>query len=61
MKTEKVNGRTVLVADEGKVVTNGEDICGKKILLAVGVDPVGFYEKEEETAKPPEIKEDVLC
>ena len=48
MTTEKINGRDVLTAGEGKRITNGEDICGKKVILAVGTSVDGFHEITEE-------------
>ena len=39
--------RTVLYADKGKILTNGE-IYGKKIFLAEGANERGFYEISEE-------------
>lgn len=43
--------RTVIYADEGKVLTNGE-IYGKQIFLASGVSKDDFYEiTDEEYAK----------
>lgn len=39
--------RTVLYADEGKILTNGE-IYGKQIYLAVGISADSFYEITEE-------------
>lgn len=39
--------RTVIYADEGKILTNGE-IYGKQIFLAEGVSEDDFYEITEE-------------
>ena len=39
--------RNILIANEGKVLTNGE-IYGKVIYLAESVDERGFYEISEE-------------
>lgn len=39
--------RTVLYADEGKVLTNGTDY-GKQIFLADGVDPSVYHEITDE-------------
>lgn len=39
--------RTVLHADDGKVLTNGE-VYGKHILLAEGISSEGFYEIPDE-------------
>ena len=39
--------KTILVADEGKILTNGE-IYGRMIFLADGVSEDGFYEISEE-------------
>ncbi len=39
--------RITLIADEGKVITNGE-IYGTTIALAVGLDETDFYEITEE-------------
>lgn len=44
-----------LIADEGKVVTNGE-ITGKVIDAAPNVDPFSFYEIDEQDAKEEESK-----
>ena len=38
--------RTVIYADEGKILTNGE-IYGKQIFLADGVSEYDFYEITE--------------
>ena len=35
--------RTIIYADEGKILTNGE-IYGKQIILAEGMYEFGFYE-----------------
>lgn len=42
-----MKSRTVLYAEEGKVLTNGE-IYGKQIFLADGVSEYDFYEISEE-------------
>ena len=39
--------RTILYADEGKILTDGE-IYGKQIYLAVGLSADSFYEITEE-------------
>ena len=39
--------RNILIANEGKVLTNGE-IYGKVIYLAEGVDESNFYEITEQ-------------
>ena len=39
--------RTILYADEGKILTDGK-IYGKQILLAEGVSDLSFYEITEE-------------
>ena len=39
--------RTILYADEGKILTNGE-IYGKQIFLASGDSGLSFYEISEE-------------
>ena len=39
--------RTIIYADDGKILTNGE-IYGKQIFLAEGVSEDGFYEITEE-------------
>lgn len=39
--------RTVIYADEGKILTNGE-IYGKQIFLAEGVSEADFHEITEE-------------
>ena len=39
--------RTVIYAEEGKILTNGE-IYGKQIFLAEGVNETDFYEITEE-------------
>ena len=43
------NGRIRLLADDGKVVTDGKEIFGYDVTLAVGLGADGFYEitKEE--------------
>lgn len=42
-----MKARTVLYADEGKILTNGE-IYGKQIFLADGVSEEDFHEITEE-------------
>ena len=42
--------RTVLYADEGKILTDGE-IYGKQIFLANGNSGLAFYEIDEKTYK----------
>lgn len=50
--------RTLLYAEEGKVLTNGE-IYGKQILLAEGMYEFGFYEiSDEEYAEILKSKEE---
>lgn len=63
MKIEEIDGRVVLTAGEGMRVTNGADICGKKVLLAAGLSAEGFYEitEEEYEAMREKAEEDVLC
>lgn len=59
MKTETIN-TTVLKADEGKVLTDGE-IYGKTIYLAKNRSPEEFHEiTEAEYEKQEEEIEDVL-
>jgi len=40
------NGRYILTARKGKVITNGE-IFGKKIILAIGLASGDYYEIDE--------------
>ena len=40
------NGRYILTAREGKVITNGE-VYGKKIILAMGLASGDYYEIDE--------------
>ena len=42
-----MKSRTVLYAEEGKILTNGE-IYGKQIFLAENIDKQSFYEVSEE-------------
>ena len=42
--------RTILYADEGKILTNGK-IYGKQIFLASGDSGFSFYEIDEEVYK----------
>lgn len=44
MKTISTDGRTQLIADEGKIITNGKDVYGYDITLAVGEDSSAFHE-----------------
>ena len=49
--------RTIIYADNGKVLTNGETY-GKEILLAIGTTAEGFYEiTDAEYKKIEEAKE----
>ena len=53
--------RTVIYADEGKVLTNGE-IYGKQIFLAEGVSEADFYEitdAEYEAIQEAELRYDI--
>ena len=43
----QVKTRTILYADEGKVLTNGADIYGKIVYLAEGVSEADFHEITE--------------
>jgi hypothetical protein len=38
------DGRAQLIADEGKIITNGIDVYGYDITLAVGADSSAFHE-----------------
>ena len=52
--------RTVIYADEGKILTNGE-IYGKQIFLAEGVSEYDFYEiTESEYAERMKEKEEEI-
>lgn len=42
-----MKSRTILYADEGKILTDGK-IYGKQILLAEGTSDLSFYEITEE-------------
>ena len=59
MKIDLMNDRIVLKADNGRIVTNGDDIYGKEIELAVGRSADGFYEitEEEYEATLPKVEE----
>lgn len=48
MRNIVIEGRTHLIADDGKRVTNGKDVYGLDIILAVGTDDTLFYEITEE-------------
>ena len=49
--------RTIIYAEDGKILTNGE-IYGKQIFLAEGVNETDFYEiTEEEYAKAMQAEE----
>ncbi len=63
MKNNVINNRVVLTADEGKIVTDGAEIYGKEVVLAVGLTAEEFYEitEEEYQAMQPKVEEEVLC
>ena len=44
MKVTTVNGRRVITASHNKVITDGYDVYGKKIILAVNREESDFYE-----------------
>ena len=58
----KIKTRTILYADEGKILTNGE-IYGRQIYLAEGVSEADFYEitEEEYQAKMAELETERLA
>ncbi len=47
MTISKNLNRITLTAAKGKLITDGGDICGKKVILAVGRDHKEFYEIDE--------------
>ena len=61
MEIKRVNGRVVLTASEGMRVTDGMGNYGRKIILAVGVEPIGAHEitYEEYEAMQPKVEEGV--
>lgn len=44
MKTIFKDGRTQLIADAGKIITDGGDVYGYDITLAVGSEASAFHE-----------------
>ncbi|MBR5272427.1 MAG: hypothetical protein IKU25_03415 [Clostridia bacterium] len=47
MRIEKINGRCVLVAAQGKLITDGNDVLGKQVFLELGRESRTFYEIPE--------------
>jgi hypothetical protein len=44
MKTIFKDGRAQLLADDGKIITNGVDVYGYDITLAMGADSSAYHE-----------------
>lgn len=51
--------RIVLIADEGKVYTNGS-AYGVEAYLAIGEDPANWYQVSKEELEKESVLEDVL-
>lgn len=51
MKAIFKDGRAQLIADGGKILTNGRDVYGYDITFAVGADTSAFHEITEEEYK----------
>ena len=54
MKTETIT-QTILTADEGKFLTNGETY-GKTVVLPAGANPMDWYEIPEDALPKPEAE-----
>ena len=50
MTLEVSNGRYIITARKGKLVTNGIDICAKKVILAIDRARGDFFEIDESEA-----------
>lgn len=61
MEVKTINGRVVLTASDGKIVTDGKHYC-KKIMLEAGLSSEGFYEitEEEYEAMQPKVEEEIM-
>lgn len=47
MRIENIDGRCVLVAAQGKLITDGNEVLGKKVILAFDRGAKTFYEIPE--------------